>query len=270
MIYSLNTHTYILPLMPMHQHPALTGACTNMRHPEARPWEPGPCLTTTIWHCRNPFSQWERSFQRKLRSHWLKFLRQCHIAGVRQGPGVSLVFTNLTFLGHFTAVFHIVLHLSACDIWLCIYVHILYMYKLSRAQLDSMSGEYLMPGDMGPVNLSEESTHTWMWVVNFLLWWFSATIEHSFFVYSLAVVHVDFVCQWNMYNGRIAHELPFQGLTDYEVEDEYIPTKRKILTFLDIPKFFHLLFCLFGWEMKILLCSWNSVCKMTAVSKLAS
>ena len=27
-----------------------------------------------IWRCRNPFSQWQRSFQRKLRSHWLKFV----------------------------------------------------------------------------------------------------------------------------------------------------------------------------------------------------
>ena len=42
---------------------------------------------------------------------------------------------------------------------------------------------------------------------------------------------------WNMYDGRITHELPFRGLTDYDVEDEYIPTKRKILTLLDNPKF---------------------------------
>ena len=48
---------------------------------------PGPCLTTAIWRCRKPFSQWHRSFQRKLRSHWLKFLRQRHVAVVRQGPG---------------------------------------------------------------------------------------------------------------------------------------------------------------------------------------
>ena len=40
-----------------------------------------------------------------------------------------------------------------------------------------------------------------------------------------------------MYDGRIKHELPFQGLTDYDVEDEYIPTKRKILTLSDNPKF---------------------------------
>ena len=47
----------------------------------------GPCLTTAIWRCRNPFSKWERNFQRKLCSHWLKCLRQRHVAVVRQGPG---------------------------------------------------------------------------------------------------------------------------------------------------------------------------------------
>ena len=33
---------------------------------------PGPCITTAIWRCRNPFSQWQRSFQWKLCFHWLK------------------------------------------------------------------------------------------------------------------------------------------------------------------------------------------------------
>ena len=47
-----------------------------------------------IWRCRKPFSQWQRSFQRKLRSHWLKFLRQRHVALVRQGP----VMHNCTIL----------------------------------------------------------------------------------------------------------------------------------------------------------------------------
>ena len=46
---------------------------------------PGPCLTTAI--LRNPSNQWQRSFQRKLRSHWLKLLRQRHVAVVRQSPG---------------------------------------------------------------------------------------------------------------------------------------------------------------------------------------
>ena len=59
----------------------------------------GSCQTTVIWRCHKPFSQWQRSFQRKLRSHWLKFLWQHHVAAVRQGPGslcvcnTKLVFT---------------------------------------------------------------------------------------------------------------------------------------------------------------------------------
>ena len=38
---------------------------------------------------RNNFSQWYRSFQRKLLSHWLKFLRHVAITLVIQGPGVQ-------------------------------------------------------------------------------------------------------------------------------------------------------------------------------------
>ena len=52
--------------------------------------EPGPCLTTAIWRYRNTFSQWQRSFQRKLRSHWLKFLWQHHVVVVKQVPGQLL------------------------------------------------------------------------------------------------------------------------------------------------------------------------------------
>ena len=47
---------------------------------------PGPCLTTAIWRCRKNSSQWQRRFQWKLHFHWLKFLRQRHVAVVRQGP----------------------------------------------------------------------------------------------------------------------------------------------------------------------------------------
>ena len=46
----------------------------------------GPCVTTAIWRYRKPFSQWQHSFLWKLRFHWLKFLRQHHVAVVRQGP----------------------------------------------------------------------------------------------------------------------------------------------------------------------------------------
>ena len=48
----------------------------------------GPCLTTAIWRCRKNSTRWQRSFQWKLRSHWLKFLRQRHVAVVRQGQGL--------------------------------------------------------------------------------------------------------------------------------------------------------------------------------------
>ena len=44
------------------------------------------------WSCRKPFSQWKRSFQRKLRSHWLKFLRQHHVTVARQDRAVLRVF----------------------------------------------------------------------------------------------------------------------------------------------------------------------------------
>ena len=46
---------------------------------------PWPYIATTIWRCRKNFSQLQCSFQWKLRPHWLKFLRPCHIAVVIQG-----------------------------------------------------------------------------------------------------------------------------------------------------------------------------------------
>ena len=60
----------------------------------AKIWGPqhdsGSCLTPAIWCCCKPFSQWQHSFQRKLCSHWLKFLQQRHVPVVRQGPCLSL------------------------------------------------------------------------------------------------------------------------------------------------------------------------------------
>ena len=47
-------------------------------------WLPEHCLTTVIWRCRIPFSQI------KLRSPWLKFFWQRHVAVVKQGPGRPL------------------------------------------------------------------------------------------------------------------------------------------------------------------------------------
>ena len=47
---------------------------------------PGPCITNVFATCRKNFSQWHHSFQRKLRSHWLKFLRHVAITLVIQDP----------------------------------------------------------------------------------------------------------------------------------------------------------------------------------------
>ena len=55
---------------------------------------PGPCITNVFATRRKNFSQWHRSFQRKLRSHCLKFLRHVAITLVIQGPGVCLVDGN--------------------------------------------------------------------------------------------------------------------------------------------------------------------------------
>ena len=47
---------------------------------------PGPCITNVFATRRKNFSQWHRSFQRKLLSHWPKFLRHVAITLVIQGP----------------------------------------------------------------------------------------------------------------------------------------------------------------------------------------
>ena len=47
----------------------------------------GPCITNVFATRLKNFSQWYRSFQRKLLSHWLKFLRHVAITLVIQGPG---------------------------------------------------------------------------------------------------------------------------------------------------------------------------------------
>ena len=49
-------------------------------------WDTGPCITNVFATCRKNFSQWHRSFQRKLRTHWLKFLRHVAITLVIQDP----------------------------------------------------------------------------------------------------------------------------------------------------------------------------------------
>ena len=51
------------------------------------PCWPGPCITNVFATRHKNSSQWQRSFQRKLRPHWLKFLRHVAITLVIQGPG---------------------------------------------------------------------------------------------------------------------------------------------------------------------------------------
>ena len=48
----------------------------------------GPRITNVFATRPKNFSQWHRSFQRKLLSHWLKFLRHVAITLVIQGPGL--------------------------------------------------------------------------------------------------------------------------------------------------------------------------------------
>ena len=67
---------------PLETFQSLLAQLTNYFTHKECPW---PCPTKAIWSCRNPFSQWQRSFQRKLHSHSLKFLRQDHGAAVKQG-----------------------------------------------------------------------------------------------------------------------------------------------------------------------------------------
>ena len=69
-------------------HDIMTGQNTgNLRLLSS--YSPGPCITNVFATRRKNFSQWHRSFQRKLLSHWLKFLRHVAITLVIQGPGHS-------------------------------------------------------------------------------------------------------------------------------------------------------------------------------------
>ena len=64
---------------------------------------PGPCITNVFATRRKNFSQWHRSFQRKLRSHWLKFLRHVAKTLVIQGP-VTWIFIQSETRRHIQAV----------------------------------------------------------------------------------------------------------------------------------------------------------------------
>ena len=65
-------------------------ACRSYREWNMVPllmYNTGPCITNVFATRRKNFSQWHRSFQRKLLSHWPKFLRHVAITLVIQGPG---------------------------------------------------------------------------------------------------------------------------------------------------------------------------------------
>ena len=66
--------------VPTPVNKPLTGPMLSMSH------RSGSCLTTAIWRCRKNSSQCQRSFQWKLRTHWLKFLLHRHVTIVKQGP----------------------------------------------------------------------------------------------------------------------------------------------------------------------------------------
>ena len=57
----------------------------------------GPCITNVFATRRKNFSQWHRSFQRKLLSHWLKFLRHVAITLVIQGPDLLSIRPRWTY-----------------------------------------------------------------------------------------------------------------------------------------------------------------------------
>ena len=66
---------------------------------------PGPCITNVFATRRKNFSQWHRSFQRKLLSHWLKFLRLVAITLVIQGPGVYVCVSRLLLISMWYVVY---------------------------------------------------------------------------------------------------------------------------------------------------------------------
>ena len=93
----------------------------------------GPCIINVFATRRKNFSQWHRSFQRKLLSHWLKFLRHVAITLVIQGPGVLNYFNSTTKL--FFKLF--LTQLTRTCIWIIInfienYRHIICNTNLSK------------------------------------------------------------------------------------------------------------------------------------------
>ena len=83
------THYYTLPCQNAIFTGTLTHTCACAQR-KACYHRAGPCITNVFATRRKNFSQWYRSFQRKLLSHWLKLLRHVAITLVIQGPGLFL------------------------------------------------------------------------------------------------------------------------------------------------------------------------------------
>ena len=83
-------------------------------------WHPfhntGPCITNVFATRRKNFSQWHRSFQRKLLSHRLKFLRHVAITLVIQGPdllwGNAVIAVNGGFFLQTVIIVHDIPHIA--------------------------------------------------------------------------------------------------------------------------------------------------------------
>ena len=72
----------------------------------------GPCITNVFATRRKNFSQWHRSFQRKLLSHWLKFLRHVAITLVIQGPDLGERDLNALYFILYSMVLYCILKLA--------------------------------------------------------------------------------------------------------------------------------------------------------------
>ena len=66
--------------------------------PPCQNLQPGSCITNVIATCRKNFSQWHRSFQRKLRSHWLKIFATCRNNVSNTGPWYPLYWRRRSLL----------------------------------------------------------------------------------------------------------------------------------------------------------------------------
>ena len=110
--------------------------------------KPGPCITNVFATRRKNFSQWHRSFQRKLLSHWLKFLRHVAIKLVIQCPSHDTVFSSL--LGCHRVNINGVMDISVknqsaiiCVLGLCtfppmVYINSEYLYVMNISLNDDM------------------------------------------------------------------------------------------------------------------------------------